>query len=56
MVSDSFLRGRAITDCTEAIKLSPNIAEAYWIAEMHYWRGEAYNAKGDLEKAIADYA
>ena len=35
--------------CTEAIRLKPDFAPAY------YNRGLAYSRKGDLDKAIADY-
>ena len=40
---------RAITNCTEAIRLIPNFPEAYSN------RGMAWRGKGDLERAIADY-
>jgi tetratricopeptide (TPR) repeat protein len=40
---------RAITDCTEAIRLNPKLAEAF------NNRGLAYDYKGDHDRAIADY-
>ena len=40
---------KAIADFTEAIRLDPKEAVAY------YKRGMAYGAKGDHDKAIADY-
>ena len=40
---------KAIADCTEAIRLNPKEADAY------FTRGSAYEKKGDYEKAIADY-
>ena len=40
---------KAIADYTEAIRLNPKLAEAY------YSRGFAYGKKGDYDKAIADY-
>lgn len=39
----------AITELTKAIELNPKSDKAY------YDRGRAYNAKGDLNKALADY-
>jgi len=41
---------RAIADLSEAIRLDPKYAEAY------YGRGLAYGNKGDLDRAIADYS
>ena len=41
---------KAIADCTEAIRLDPKWAEAY------YDRGSAYEKKGDKAKAEADFA
>jgi tetratricopeptide (TPR) repeat protein len=40
---------RAIADHTQAIKLDPNLSEAF------YNRGNAYGDKGDNDRAIADY-
>ena len=40
---------KAIADYTEAIRLDPKFAEAY------YNRGVAYENKGEYDKAIADY-
>jgi lipoprotein NlpI len=40
---------RAITDCSEAIRLDPKLANA------HLNRGKAYSDKGDFDRAIADY-
>jgi tetratricopeptide (TPR) repeat protein len=40
---------RAISDYTEAIRLKPNYAKAY------YNRGNAYREKGDYDRAISDY-
>ncbi len=40
---------RAIADYSEAIRLDPKYAEAY------YGRGLTYRNKGDVERAIADY-
>ena len=40
---------RAITDCNEAIRLDPKLANA------HLNRGKAYSDKGDFDRAIADY-
>ena len=40
---------KAIADFTEAIRLNPKDAEAY------YSRGGAYGEKGDYDKAIADF-
>ena len=40
---------RAISDFTEAIRLDPKLASAY------YNRGIAYENKGEHDKAIADY-
>jgi lipoprotein NlpI len=40
---------RAITDCSEAIRLDPKLANAYLN------RGKAYSDKGDFDRAIADY-
>jgi tetratricopeptide (TPR) repeat protein len=40
---------RAITDCSEAIRLDPKLANA------HLDRGKAYSDKGDFDRAIADY-
>jgi tetratricopeptide (TPR) repeat protein len=40
---------RAIADHTQAIKLDPNLSEAF------YNRGNAYGDKGDTDRAIADY-
>ena len=40
---------KAIADFTEAIRLNPKYAEAY------YNRGFAYGKKGDHDKAITDY-
>ncbi|MDR1837380.1 MAG: tetratricopeptide repeat protein [Treponema sp.] len=39
----------AIAELTQAIRLDPNLAEAY------YNRGNAYHLKGDYDRAIADY-
>ena len=47
-----FNQGRydeAIKECTEAIELAPNFAEAYSN------RGIAYVQKGELDQAIADF-
>ena len=41
---------KAITDYTEAIRLSPKYADAYW------YRGGVYKQKGDLDKANKDFA
>src|SRR5262249_52469024 len=41
---------RAIADYSEAIRLNPKLATAY------YNRGIAWRAKGDLDRAIADYS
>ena len=41
---------RAIADYSEAIRLDPKYAEAY------YGRGLTYRNKGDVERAIADYS
>jgi tetratricopeptide (TPR) repeat protein len=41
---------KAIADCTEAIRLQPNLASAFRT------RGEAFAKTGELEKALADYA
>src|SRR5215471_15362678 len=40
---------RAITDCNEAIRLDPKLANAYLN------RGKAYSDKDDFDRAIADY-
>ena len=40
---------KAIAECSGAIRLDPNYAEAY------YKRGLAYGNEGDYDKAIADY-
>jgi tetratricopeptide (TPR) repeat protein len=40
---------KAIADFTEAIRLDPKAADAY------YNRGNAYGHKGDTEKAKADF-
>ena len=40
---------KAIADYTEAIRLNPKYAEAY------YNRGVAYEDKGEHDKAIADF-
>ena len=40
----------AIADCTEAIRLDPKCAEAY------YRRGVVYDWKGESDKANADFA
>jgi tetratricopeptide (TPR) repeat protein len=40
---------RAIADHTQAIKLDPNLSDAF------YNRGNAYGDKGDHDHAIADY-
>ena len=40
---------KAIADCTEAIRLNPQLAEAY------AGRGCAYVEKGDHDKAISDF-
>ncbi len=39
----------AIADYTEAIRLDPTRADAY------FWRGEVYRGKDDFDSAIADY-
>ena len=39
----------AIADCSQALKLDPNMANAYNL------RGFAYYAKGDSDRALADY-
>ena len=39
----------AIAECSEAIRLNPKDATAYWT------RGDAYTKKGDYDTAIADY-
>jgi tetratricopeptide (TPR) repeat protein len=40
---------RAIADHTQAIKLDPNLSEAF------YNRGNAYGDKGENDRAITDY-
>jgi lipoprotein NlpI len=40
---------RAVTDCNEAIRLDPKLANAYLN------RGKAYSDKDDFDRAIADY-
>jgi tetratricopeptide (TPR) repeat protein len=40
---------RAINGCTEFIRNNPRNAFAY------VWRGIAFNAKGDFDRAIADF-
>jgi lipoprotein NlpI len=40
---------RAITDCNDAIRLDPKLANAYLN------RGKAYSDKGDFDRAIGDY-
>ncbi len=42
-------KDRAIADYNQALKLNPNLAQAY------YNRGIAYGAKGENDRAIADY-
>jgi lipoprotein NlpI len=40
---------RAITDCNDAIRLDPKLADAYLN------RGKAYSDEGDFDRAIVDY-
>jgi lipoprotein NlpI len=40
---------RAITDCNDAVRLDPKLANAYLN------RGKAYSDKGDFDRAIGDY-
>jgi lipoprotein NlpI len=47
--SDKGDADRAITDCNDAIRLDPSLANAYLN------RGKAYSDKGDFNRAIADY-
>ena len=41
---------RAIADLSEAIRLDPKYAEAYYLRGVAYWN------KGDLDRAVADYS
>ena len=46
---NTLLYDQAIADYTQAIRLNPNYALAY------YNRGNVYYRKGDYDRAIADY-
>ncbi len=49
---DAYRKGNfdaAVRHCTDAIRLKPDFAKAY------YARGSAYAEKGDIDRAIADY-